>query len=141
MNKREALELLMQYLQQYGESGKFLFHRKFVEELQNILLKNASGKEKQVFSILVKQFGFIKAMGTAVNEADSNEVLKNTGTKRDFYSIHVQNKTVNVRMLMAFANQGNPIFLAAFYEKSGKKVSDYSQWIPVAEQRFQQMGV
>lgn len=141
MNKREALELLLDHLQNYCDTGGFIFHKKCIEELQSIILKNVTGHEKQVFGILMKQLAFVKDMGKKVYEADSNEILKNTGANRDFYSIHIQNKTVNIRMLMAFTNQGNPVFLVTFYERSGKRVSDYSNWISVARQRLQQMGV
>ena len=36
----------------------------------------------------------------------------------EYYSLHIQNKIVNIRLLMTFYNEV-PIFLAAFNEKEG----------------------
>lgn len=33
----------------------------------------------------------------------------------------------------------NPVFLVAFYERSGKKISDYTQWKEVLKQRFEEI--
>ncbi len=139
MNKRKALELLVDYLNEYSTSMGFYFHNKFCEELRTVISKNAVGCEKEVFSIMVKQFGFIKTMGYRVNEADSNEILKGIGQEQDYYSLHIQNRTVNIRMLLTFMDDCTPVFLAAFFEKEGKKVSDYSQWKPIIKNRYKQI--
>lgn len=139
MNKRKALEKLIEYLQDYSENSVFYFHKKFVEELGNIIQKNAVGYEKEVFNIMIKQFSFVKTMGNRVNEVDSNEILNSTGKDKDYYSLHIQNKIVNIRMLMTFSNENCPMFLAAFFEKAGKRVSDYSQWLMVIKERYEQM--
>ena len=49
-----------------------------------------------------KQFGFVNTLNTRVNEADSNEILKDTGDDGDYYSLHIKSKTLNLRMLMRF---------------------------------------
>lgn len=140
MNKRKALEELVKYLQEYSNTGMFYFHKKFIAELSEILQKNAVGHEKEVFNILIKQLGFVKAMNTRVNEADNNEILSNIGNDKKYYSLHIQDKVVNIRMLMTFSDEYNPIFLAAFFEKAGKRVSDYSQWLPIIRERYEQIG-
>lgn len=56
-----------------------------------------------------------------INEADSNEKLKNTGSETEYYSLHIQNKVMNIRILMTFVGERNtPVFLGMFYERSGK---------------------
>ena len=135
MNKRKAWEELIKYIEEYQDV--FSFHCKFIEEFGKLLLKDASGHEKEVFNIMIKQFGYVKNMKERVFEADGNEILKNTGEDGDYYSLHITNKTVNLRMLMRFSEEKKPIFLAAFNEKQGKKVSNYSQWIPIIRKGMQ----
>ena len=43
-----------------------------MEEFQ-ALLKNATGNEKEIFALLVKQLDFLKELGTNVYKADSDE--------------------------------------------------------------------
>lgn len=135
MNKREVLKLLSVNLEKYSKGG-FCFCERFLEEFKN-LLKSASGNEKEIFALLIKQFNFIKVLGRNVNQADSNEIIKYQ--KRDYYSLHLQGKHFNFRLLMTFDKESNPVFLAAFYERSGKKTSDYTQWKEVLEQRFHEI--
>ena len=132
MNKEKALELLKNYLDEYGDG--FVFHSSFICEFKEILLKNAQGAEKEVFNLLVKQLSFVNALGIRVDCADGNEKLKGMKSEQEYYSLHIQNKTVNIRLLMTFKNEV-PMFLAAFNEKEGKKTTDYSQWERVIKER------
>ena len=87
------------------------FHPKFMYEFQ-VLLKNATGNEKEIFTLLVKQLNFLKELGTNVCKADSNEIIKNQD--RDYYSLHLSGKNFNFRLLMAFDEKDTPKFLVAF---------------------------
>ena len=136
MNKEKALELLKNYLDEYGDG--FVFHSSFICEFKEILLKNAQGAEKEVFNLLVKQLSFVNALGIRVDCADGNEKLKGMKSEQEYYSLHIQNKTVNIRLLMTFNNEV-PMFLAAFNEKEGKKTTDYSQWERVIKERSKQI--
>ena len=136
MNKEKALELLKNYLDEYGDG--FVFHSSFICEFKEILLKNAQGAEKEVFNLLVKQLSFVNALGIRVDCADGNEKLKGMKSEEEYYSLHIQNKTVNIRLLMTFKNEV-PMFLAAFNEKEGKKTTDYSQWECVIKERSKQI--
>lgn len=136
MNKEKALELLKNYLDEYGDG--FVFHSSFICEFKEILLKNAQGAEKEVFNLLVKQLSFVNALGIRVDCADGNEKLKGMKSEQEYYSLHIQNKTVNIRLLMTFKNEV-PMFLAAFNEKEGKKTTDYSQWERVIKERSKQI--
>ena len=137
MNKRKAFELLSENLEKYFQEG-FQFHGLFLEEFKT-LLKNASGNEKEIFSLLIKQFNFIKVLGKGVDQADGNEIIKYQ--EQDYYSIHLNGKNFNLRLLMTFDEDGNPVFLAAFYERAGKKSTDYTQWKNVLKQRFQEVSM
>lgn len=75
-----------------------------------------------------------------INEADSNEKLKNTESETEYYSLHIQNKVMNIRILMTLAGEQNtPVFLGMFYERSGKNTSNYTLWIPVMKKCFREM--
>ncbi|MDO4328128.1 MAG: hypothetical protein Q4C66_02175 [Lachnospiraceae bacterium] len=140
MNKRKALELLIAYINEYSTDTGFCFHIKFIEELNAIITSHAVGHEKEVFQILIKQFAFVKNLGIRVNEADNNEILSHMGQGSYYYSLHIQDKIVNIRLLMTFSVSGTPLFLGAFFEKAGKRVSDYSQWLPIMDERAKQIG-
>lgn len=137
MNKRQAFALLRCYLREYG--GNFYFHSQFVKDLGDILSQNVSGHEKRLFQLLIKQLEYVKNMGVRVNEADSNEILSHTQTGRIYYSLHLTDKVLNIRLLMTFFGENEPVFLAAFFERAGKRKSDYSKWIPIMERRRKQM--
>lgn len=139
MNKRKALKELLEYIQEYEERYCYLFHIKFIEELSEIIKKDASGHERELFNIMIKQFGFVNTLNVRVSEADSNEILKDTGSDENYYSLHISNKTVNIRMLMRFTKDGRPVFLAVFNEKAGKKKSDYTGWIAIIKKRYIRM--
>lgn len=123
MNKDEAIKLLEEYL------GDFKIHPLFFKELATLLQKDLKGKEKQFFDTLIKQLGYLASYGVAIANIDSHERLKEKG--RDFFSIHLQRKQFNVRFLVYIDNSGKSFLLSAFNERAGKKVSDYSQKIPI----------
>lgn len=135
MNKKKAFEELAENLQKYHSMG-FIFHEKFLEEIRD-LLKNAPGSEKEIFALLIKQFTFIKELSTDVHKADSNEIIKYQ--ERDYYSLHLSAKNFNIRLLMTFMEEKSPAFLVAFYERSGKKSSDYSRWKEVLTGRYNEI--
>lgn len=56
--------------------------------------KNATGNEKEIFTLLVKQLNFLKELGTNVCKADSNEIIKNQD--RDYYSLHLSGKILTL---------------------------------------------
>ena len=139
MNKQKELKELFEYIEEYKERDQYLFHMKFIEELSLLLSKDASGHEKELFNIMIKQFGFVNTLNTRVNEADSNEILKDTGDDGDYYSLHIKSKTLNLRMLMRSTEENLPVFLGIFHERSGKRVSDYTGWVPIIKARYNQI--
>lgn len=135
MNKKEALTALAKNLEEYLQQG-FLFHPSFMKEFKE-LLHNASGNEKEIFSLLIKQLNFVKILKNQVYTADGNEIIKYL--EKEYYSLHLLGKNFNLRLLMTFDEKGNPVFLAAFFERAGKKVSDYTQWKKVLANRYREM--
>ncbi len=135
MNKKEALSTLVKHLEEYLNQG-FGFHSMFIAEFKE-LLHDAQGHEKEIFSLLVKQLNFVKMLGRQVYNANGNEIIKYL--EREYYSLHLSGKNFNLRLLMTFDEEDNPVFLVAFYERGGKKTSDYTQWKNVLKKRYEQM--
>lgn len=135
MNKTKALLKLQEELQEYLEHG-YRFHTTFMKEFMELLLAS-SGHEKEIFNLLVKQLSFIKELKRKVHQADGNEIIKNT--IRDYYSIHLSAKNFNFRLLMTFDDNNNPVFLVAFYERAGKRKTDYTQYIKLLDTRYNEM--
>lgn len=135
MNKKQILSMLAKNLEEYLHQG-FRFHPLFMEEFKG-LLHDARGHEREIFSLLVKQLSFVKLLNKQVYQADGNEIIKYLA--KEYYSLHLSGKNFNLRLLMAFDKDNNPVFLAAFYEREGKKSSDYTQWKSVLEKRYKQM--
>lgn len=131
MNKDEAFKLLELYL------GEFEKHPLFIKELQDLLKKELKGKEKQFFPMLITQLNNLRSFGIAIAQVDGHERLKGDGC--DFYSIHIQRKEFNVRLLVYIAGNGEPYLLSAFYERGGKKKTDYSEKIKVLKSRLADM--
>lgn len=135
MNKKDALLKLAQGLEEYLQQG-FQFHPLFMKEFKQ-LLSDASGNEKEIFALLVKQLNFMKTLKNQVYTADSNEIIRYLD--REYYSLHLSGKNFNLRLLMTFDKKNVPVFLAAFYERSGKRASDYTQWNKVLANRYAEM--
>lgn len=134
MNKYQAVQLLIQYLSQYDM--EFVFHSEFINEIKELLSKNLAGQEKKFFNLMIKQLGFVQTMGKRVHEVNGNERLSNINFEIDLYSLHLNNNVFNIRFLIAFLPNDNPIFLAAFYERAGKKRTNYDSKIGVAKNRY-----
>ena len=71
MRRKDALKSLAEHLEQGYQEG-MRFHPRFFEELRD-LLKNASGYEKEILNLLVRQLGYVREFRRKVNEADGNE--------------------------------------------------------------------
>ncbi len=115
MNRRLALQKLVEFLERYSD---FIFHKEFLTDIKQ-LLHDISGHEDEFFALLIKQLSFVRDLGINVKGADSNELLKHV-TNFACYSLHLQSKNFNIRILMTFDNL-TPLFLTAFYERFRKK--------------------
>ena len=132
MNTKECLEQLGLILTSLS------CHPRFLSELIELLKNDLSGKEAKFFTLLITQMNHIKDYSTEVNKVDGNEILKGAGKR--FYSIHLKGSQFNVRFIIYFTKADKiPLFLCAFNERSGKKHTDYTQYVNVAQNRLQEM--
>ena len=54
-------------------------------------------------------------------------------------SMHLDNKIYNIRILYAFLPSQQPALLLAFYERGGKRKTDYSPYIEPAKARLEEL--
>lgn len=131
MNTNDALKLLSNLL------GDFKIHPLFLEEFSKLLKKDLKGKEKQFFKLLTTQLNNIRTFGVMVYTVDHNEKLK--GVDGHFYSVHLQSSAFNVRILAHISDTGDCSLLSVFYERNGKKATDYTQYTDLLLNRFEEM--
>ena len=134
MTKDELLTQLVNFLETYKDCN-YIFHKEFIKELVNIA---TSVSYQDVFlSQLVTILRNVREYKHRIYTIDSHEHLKWKNTS--LYSLHMQSKNYNVRLLISFDDDKNPLFLSAFYERSGKKKTGYEAYTPTANARRNEM--
>jgi hypothetical protein len=131
MNDYEAFLELSEIL------GLFLVHPKCLDEFAELIKKDLKGKEAAFFRLLRVQLGYIVEFRHDINRVDSHERLKHSGTS--LYSIHLRQSQFNIRLIIAFAPDNTPALLTTFFERSGKRKTDYSERIQLADARFKEI--
>ena len=128
MNKQEALRRLAELLGSFSIS----LHPAVLDEIMSIITN--SGCESRVFATLSKRLFFLSEYG---NQAQFyHEEFEHLG--RGIYSMHVAVASLNIRVLYAFRDP-DTILLLAFYERGGKKKTDYTSKIKEAEKRLDEL--
>lgn len=84
---------------------------------------------------MVKQFAYIRELKLQIHAANGNEVLKYK-SEQLFFSLHLSAKNFNIRFIMTFHNNQQPVLLVAFYERAGKTKTDYSQYENIVKTRY-----
>ncbi len=131
MNTEDMLKSLKSYLQEYGDYN-FHFHQAFIQEL--VLLVKKISFQQVFFNQLITAFNNLREYKHNIYKVDSHERL----TGSPFYSIHLHCRNYNLRFLLSFNKNAEPIFLVAFYERSGKRKTGYASYLPDAQNRLDQ---
>lgn len=129
MNKQAVMKELALLL------DDVLIHPAVAGEIKQLIL--GTGKEKQFLKQLAKQIGLLKEYGKDVIQLPQFEKLK---SYRDLYSMHLESKDYNIRMLYTYRVDGE-IILHCFYEKKGKEVTGYEKHAPIAMKRKRELEV
>ena len=132
MNFSDALRELMAQL------CEFIIHEQCLVEFSDLIKKDLSGHQKEFLKQLATQLKNLQQYKHQIYEIDDNEKLK--GTKESLYSLRMKSKNYNIRLIVAFNNDDIPILLSVFYERSGKKKTDYSEKISEAERRLKEVN-
>ena len=129
MNKQQALLMLTKLFSLYD--GTLQIHESIIVEVMAIL-KN-SGVERKVFDLLATRLITLLKLREKACDAKEFEILGN-----GIYSMHIDSGNKNIRILYSF--HGSDIYLLhAFFERGGKKNTDYTGRIELAKRRLIEM--
>ena len=126
MNRESVLNYLLMYL------SSFSYHSQLISELLGIIA--TSGYEKKFFNLLVARLRYLSVMGIEATKHKEFEPLE-----EGLYSMHMSGTNFNIRILYAFLPNGEPALLLPFFERAGKKKTDYTPYIEPALSRFSEM--
>ena len=126
MNKITAFKRLIILLRQ------FRYHEDFVNDLIGLLYN--SGQEAAFLKVFEARLKILLQHGAnAIRISPQNfEHLKKTGD--NLYSMHVDTKDLNIRILYTFEEDGT-VLLLPFHERGGKRKTNYTNYIPSALKR------
>lgn len=131
MNTKDALAALLILFQ------SFIVHNRCISEFKSLLKKELKGKESSFFQVLMVQLKHLADFGPLISTVDDHEKLKYSDC--DIYSIHLSGYQFNVRLLVSFDINTRPYLLLAFYERSGKRKTDYTGQAKTAHSRFNEL--
>lgn len=141
MNTKDAIQQLISYFKKYGDI--FIIHPEFLKELSSLLKKELKGNEKKFFQKFVTQLDNIVNFKRQVYTVDGNEILKagndEHGNPFELYSIHISSNNYNIRFIISFTESSSPVFLTAFYERGGKRKTDYTIPKQIAKTRIREL--
>ena len=127
MNRQDTMSLLLSTL--YG----FDIHPDLAREIIDIII--GSGYERKFFTLFATRLKYLNLHGIRAIEQREFELL---GNSNGIYSMHLDSNCFNIRILYSFLPDGSPSLLTCFYERAGKRKTDYSGKISLAADRFKE---
>lgn len=126
MNRDSILSYLEEYL------GTFRCHASLFGDIVDIIAR--SGYERSFFTLLIVQLRILAAQGQNAIQFPGFERLKHA--EGELYSMHLDGRDFNLRILYSFLPDHTPVLLTTFFERAGKRTSDYTPYIPAAKERL-----
>lgn len=126
MNRDSILSYLEEYL------GTFRCHANLFGDIVDIIAR--SGYERSFFALLIVQLRILAAQGRNAILFPGFERLKHA--EGELYSMHLDGRDFNLRILYSFLPDHTPVLLTTFFERAGKRTSDYTPYIPAAKERL-----
>lgn len=126
MNRDSILAYLEEYL------GTFRCHANLFGDIVDIIAR--SGYERSFFALLIVQLRILAAQGQNAIQFPGFERLKHA--EGELYSMHLDGRDFNLRILYSFLPDHTPVLLTTFFERAGKRTSDYTPYIPAAKERL-----
>lgn len=109
----------------------FDIHKRMPSELLEII--KGSGYEQKLFKLLLVRMKQLNQLGVrAANLAEFEQI------NDEIYSMHMSQKEFNIRILYGFLPNGVPTLLLCFFERGGKRATNYSSQIPTAVERLRE---
>lgn len=125
MNRRAIIEMLLKAI------GHIDVHDRMIEELIGIVV--GSGYEEKFFTTFSARLKSLSRYGVDVVK---QKEFENIGG--GIYSMHIAGHGFNIRILYSILPNGDPSLLLSFYERGGKKKTDYTTYKEPAGERFKE---
>jgi hypothetical protein len=126
MNAKTVTEFLKKYL------AGILYHSLFFSEFVDLI--SGKGIELSVFKLLTSRLISLRTLGVMVTNIKEFELIE-----KGLYSMHLKGSGFNIRVLFSFLPNGQPVLLLPFFERGGKKKTDYSTYLKPAHSRLLEM--
>ena len=123
MKREDVLKLLLSYLSQFS------FHPVLEHELLRLIAE--TGSESRFFKLLALRIRQLSLKGAQATALEEFEQLNSS-----IFSMHLTSQSFNIRILFSFLPNDKPVLLLAFYERAGKRRTDYTGRISEAEERL-----
>lgn len=133
MNQKKFLDQFKKTLEEFQNIH---FHEKCVPEIFEIVL--GSGYEVKFLKQFEKLLKTASEQGSQVVGLSSFEILKDTNSPKDIFSMKLKSKSYNIRILYTLSETGQT-YLHCFYERQGDSRTDYTERIPVAIERIKEL--
>ena len=123
MNREDILNSIPNIL------GSFDLYPDIEQEILSYIV--GSGYEQQFFKLLISRLRILSLQGL---NAVKHEEFENIG--KGLFSLHLSGKGFNLRILYAFLPNKKPTLLCCFYERAGKRKTQYDEYIPQSLERL-----
>lgn len=128
MNRDAVLQFILSLF------SSWIVYPALPSELSALIAK--SGFEDKFFNALLVRLKILSHSGAQAAHPEWFESLKNAD---GIYSMRIFGKGFNIRILYGFSPSQSPLLLLAFHERSGKRKTDYTSYIPAAQQRLAEL--
>lgn len=91
----------------------------------------SSGNELKIFRLLTVRLQYLTQNGVLACQHEEFEPIGD-----GIYSMHLAGKGFNIRILYSFMLNKEPVLLLCFYERAGKRKTNYTPYISAARERL-----
>ena len=133
LNEIQILILLKELFDNYGST--LSIHRSFIPEVINLL--GRGGAESQFISKLEEYLINLQKYGDS-GIGGKGSAMEHLVGQAPLCSMRFLFSGSNMRVLFVYQD-GIVYILSAFHERAGHKNTEYSKYIPVAKQRFDEL--
>lgn len=133
LNEQQARLLILSILLKYKDI--LIPDSGFIEDLLNLIV--SSGVEKRFVTKLDQYLDKLSTYGEAAI-GGKGDPMEHLSGQTLLSSMRFLLNNANLRVLFSFLN-GKVYLLSAFYERKGKRNTEYDSYIPVALQRLDEL--
>lgn len=126
MDKDSVLNLLVSFL------GDICRSSQLISEILDLIAE--TGCENEFFKTLVLRLRMLAMLGARATQAKEFEPIGD-----GLFSMHLTGRNYNIRILYSFLQNRKPALLLAFYERAGKRKTDYTPYMEPAKARLQEL--